>query len=127
MKELTRKQREILDFIIAFRFAKGYSPSYKEIADCIGGNTTNASNHVHAMVRKGVLNQTPKVSRSIVPVDEEEDPYFKTLSDCLQEGLICIDNEKGGSGVAFDLTPNGIAHIAKILKRREAEREEANP
>ena len=69
---LTRRQREIYDYICEFVEKKGYSPSLEEI----GGHFELASvatvhKHVQHLVSKGFLRKAWNRSRSLEPVRED--------------------------------------------------------
>jgi SOS-response transcriptional repressor LexA len=66
MKKATDRQIVILNYIIKYKQDHGRSPSFREIADANGINGKGAFDHVEALVKKGYLETTPKISRSIV-------------------------------------------------------------
>lgn len=73
--ELTPRQREVLDFIHDFIRDRGFSPSQAEIAEALGLRSPNAvAQHVRLMVKKGALEHTPGVSRSLRPRETPEPP-----------------------------------------------------
>lgn len=56
MIELSRRQRDVLDFVIAAIQQRGIPPTYREIGDALGISSTNGvADHVKALVRKGYL------------------------------------------------------------------------
>lgn len=56
MTELSRRQRDVLDFVIAAIQQRGIPPTYREIGDALGISSTNGvADHVKALVRKGYL------------------------------------------------------------------------
>lgn len=56
MSELSRRQRDVLDFVIAAIQHRGIPPTYREIGDALGISSTNGvADHVKALVRKGYL------------------------------------------------------------------------
>lgn len=69
---LTKRQREILDFITEFTSDYGYAPSLREIGDHFGLNSP-ATIHVHVenLKKKGFLKSSYNEARSIeiAPVD----------------------------------------------------------
>ena len=68
---LTRRQREIYDFIRSFVADKGYSPSLEEIGAEFGlSSVATVHKHVHHLVEKGFLRKAWNRSRSVEPVDE---------------------------------------------------------
>lgn len=63
---LTKKQREIIDFIESFITSHGYSPSYREIMKHFGfTSTATISKYVATLQRKGFLKMEKKSSRSL--------------------------------------------------------------
>lgn len=70
---LTRRQREIFDFISGFVETEGYSPSLEEIAAAFGlSSVATVHKHVKHLVDKGYLRKAWNRSRSVEPVPEEE-------------------------------------------------------
>jgi repressor LexA len=56
VEELSPRQREILDFIVAQVDQTGVVPSYREIGAALGIESTNAvSDHLKALTRKGYI------------------------------------------------------------------------
>ncbi|MCP5057231.1 MAG: transcriptional repressor LexA [bacterium] len=69
---LTRRQREIYDFIRQFVDEKGYSPSLEEIGQAFGlSSVATVHKHVQHLVEKGFLKKAWNRSRSVEPMDEE--------------------------------------------------------
>ncbi len=74
---LTRRQREIYDFIRRFVAAKGYSPSLEEIAEAFGlSSVATVHKHIAHLVEKGMLKKAWNRSRSVEPVDLPETGGF---------------------------------------------------
>ncbi len=70
---LTRRQREIFDFISAFVEEQGYSPSLEEIAEHFGlSSVATVHKHVQHLVEKGLLRKAWNRSRSVEPVPQSE-------------------------------------------------------
>lgn len=66
MKELTERQAEVFDFICRYRADRGYSPSFSEIGKGVFMSKPNVARHINILVKKGYIEYTPKVCRSIV-------------------------------------------------------------
>ncbi len=65
---LTRRQRQVIDFIAGFLQEQGYSPSFQEIAQGLGLNSlATVHKHVLTLERKGWLRRKYNQSRSIEP------------------------------------------------------------
>ncbi len=70
---LTKRQRQIYDFISEFVEAQGYSPSLEEIAAAFGlSSVATVHKHVKHLVDKGYLRKAWNRSRSVEPVPAEE-------------------------------------------------------
>ena len=65
---LTRRQREVMDYIADFLREHGYSPSFQEIARGMGlSSLATVHKHVLTLERKGFLRRGYNQSRSIEP------------------------------------------------------------
>src|SRR5215469_6432736 len=63
---LTRRQKEVLDFIAAYQVEKGYSPSYEEIAHGLNlASIATVHKHISALQSKGYLHRSHNQSRSV--------------------------------------------------------------
>lgn len=66
--ELTEREQEILQFILKYREDRGYSPSLREICRaCYIGSTNGAAYFIDRLVKKGAIDYTPRIPRSITP------------------------------------------------------------
>ena len=65
---LTRRQREILNFIESFIQSSGYSPSFEEIAKFFGYRSlATVHEHLSNLERKGYIRRNYNESRSVEP------------------------------------------------------------
>lgn len=63
---ITRRQKEVLDFITSFTHRNGYSPSYEEIAHGLGlRSLATVHKHITNLHNKGLLQRAHNRSRSI--------------------------------------------------------------
>ena len=63
---ITRRQKEVIDFLSGFTTTNGYSPSYEEIASGLGLNSlATVHKHVTNLQNKGLLQRSHNRSRSI--------------------------------------------------------------
>ena len=68
---LTKRQRQVYDFIREFVAEKGYSPSLEEIGAAFGlSSVATVHKHVQHLVEKGFLTKSWNRSRSVEPVDD---------------------------------------------------------
>jgi len=63
---LTRRQKEVLDFIAAYQVENGYSPSYEEIARGLDlASIATVHKHISALQTKNYLHRNHNQSRSV--------------------------------------------------------------
>jgi len=66
MTGLTRKQQQILDFILKWQRTQGATPTYQEIADQFGFRSLNSvTEHVRLLRQKGFLESEPRKARAL--------------------------------------------------------------
>lgn len=71
MKGLTKRQRELIDFIQDFIANNRYSPSYREIGHHFGfASLGSVYKHITTLKKKGALFSESKVSRSVTTVEK---------------------------------------------------------
>ncbi len=69
---LTKRQKEILDFIHGFIDEQGYAPSFEEIAKAFGySSLATVHEHLSNLERKGYIRKSYNESRSIEVVPED--------------------------------------------------------
>lgn len=65
-EKLTKKQKQIVDFITSFLQQNNYSPTYREIMTGLGLSSVSAvAEHVDNLIAKGILKKTPGAARSL--------------------------------------------------------------
>ncbi len=71
---LTKKQKEILDFIASFSMNRGYAPSYREIATHFHlSSVSTVFEHVKALEEKGFIEKNFNSARSIDIVEPTQE------------------------------------------------------
>lgn len=66
MISLTPRQKDLLRFVIGFQEAKGFSPSFKEIATGIGLKSTGqVARHLDALEERGAIRRLIDRARAI--------------------------------------------------------------
>ena len=64
MEDLSPRQKEIIDFLMAAVEQRGVVPSYREIGAALGIGSTNAvSDHIKALIRKGYVQRVGEPGR----------------------------------------------------------------
>ncbi len=69
MKEITNRQKEVLDFISTFIKENGYPPTVREIGEHFGISLRAVQDHIAALQKKGFLSQSQKRARSLSVID----------------------------------------------------------
>lgn len=79
MNDLSSKQKEILEYMIASVKSKGYPPSVREICEATGlKSTSTVHGHLSRLEKKGYIKRDPSKPRAIellVNMDDEVDDY----------------------------------------------------
>jgi len=77
---LTKRQKEILDFITGFIEEQGYAPSFEEIATAFGySSLATVHEHLSNLERKGYIRKSYNESRSIETVPDDGTPTAMEL------------------------------------------------
>ena len=80
MKELTKRQKEVLSFIAAYIKDHAYPPTIREIADNFSISVKGAYDHITALKRKNHLKQDGKRSRAMELVHSDADEESGLIS-----------------------------------------------
>jgi len=76
MKDLTKRQEEVLEFITGFINAHTYPPTIREVAEFFSISVKGAHDHLTALKKKGLIKQGDKKSRTlelVKSIDEIKD------------------------------------------------------
>lgn len=93
--KLTKKQKQIIDFIEAFLAENNYSPTYREIMTGLGLSSVSAvAEHVENLVEKGALKKTPGEARSLEVTLETYPETVKLFNKVLDSEEIKEDEIK---------------------------------
>ncbi len=70
---LTKRQKEILDYVTQYIEMNGYAPSYREIAEAFKlGSVATVAEHIETLVAKGLLQKGDNEARSLQLIKPEE-------------------------------------------------------
>jgi repressor LexA len=70
---LTKRQKEVLDYVTQYIEMHGYAPSYREIAEAFNlGSVATVADHIDTLVAKGLLTKSDNSARSLQVVQEED-------------------------------------------------------
>ena len=111
MEELTRKQKEILEFIKKTMFKKGVSPTFREIMQFFGFKSIKTvQDHLKALERKGYIKKDPNKSRSIIL-----DDFSKTLKDTVRVPI--LGQISAGRPIFAEENIEGYINLDKFLTK----------
>jgi repressor LexA len=78
---LTKRQKEVLDYVSQYIELHGYAPSYREIAQAFKfGSVATVAEHVESLVTKGFLMKNENEARSIQLVKADDVDVENTFS-----------------------------------------------
>lgn len=85
---LTRRQRAVFDFLLSHAAAHGYPPTIRDIAARFDIKSPNGVLcHVNALVKKGLIERDPEVSRGIRIVEEHIDHQARSLAGAVNRAI----------------------------------------
>ena len=77
---LTKRQREILDYLAGYINEHGYAPSFEEIAEAMGyASLATVHEHLSNLERKGVIRRSYNESRGIEVTSRARQPGVAEL------------------------------------------------
>jgi repressor LexA len=79
MSLLTKKQKEVMDFLKNYYDKNGLTPTMKEVAEHFEVSITTIQNHFKSLEYKGYIKKTPNLSRSIEIRDNKKQNMFVSL------------------------------------------------
>tara|TARA_B100000963_G_scaffold59469_1_gene47495 strand:- start:599 stop:1207 length:609 start_codon:yes stop_codon:yes gene_type:complete len=109
---LTKRQKEVLDFVRKERSREGKMPSTREIQRHFGfASQTAAVNHLKALERKGCLRRLPG---DLLPMNSDRFSQIPLLGS-IPAGLPTFEEEHSEGGVAVDLSSIGLSKGARTF------------
>lgn len=97
---LTDRQREIYDYILAFRREHGCSPSIPELQKAFSIRSPNGvAGHLNALIAKGHLRRSERGSRNIDPTTDESPVHTLPVYGSIAAGPPEFVTGQGAEGV----------------------------
>ncbi len=115
MPTLTKKQKEILDYIKNYIKKHGFSPTFEEIGKYIGKSFSTTHEHVNALIKKGLLTKNDYLSRGL-EVKENEEMVLIPLLGAIAAGLPieAVENKETIAVPKNKLSPNGNFYALRV-------------
>jgi len=107
---LTKRQKDVLDFLAEFVRENGYSPSYEELADKLGlSSLATVHKHISSLEAKGYLRRGFNQSRSLEVSPEyieqsrqnSRDPHSVPLAGRIAAGNLLEQVEQSDASLSF--------------------------
>ena len=119
MKEITQRQKEVLNFISSFIKENGFPPTVREIGVNFGISLRAVQDHIAALQKKGYLSQSQKRARSIsglVDTKRDEEPFVSKVpilgSVAAGKPLLCEENIDGYVNLVEPFVKAGKSYFA---------------
>jgi repressor LexA len=110
MKELTKKQKEILDYLKSYYEENGFSPTLNEVAKAFHISISTVQGHFKELVYRGAIKKVPNRPRSII--FKHELPKNMTVSTPILGEI----SAGGGIDIFEDPEPDFIEVPSEWLK-----------
>ena len=120
MREITGRQKQVLDFITDFSEENSYPPTVREISEHFGISLRAVQDHIIALQKKGYLSQSQKRARSIRVLSDALERESKTyvgkipLLGTVAAGrpLLCEENLDGYVNLTEPFVRPGKSYFA---------------
>ena len=127
MRELTNRQRDILNFIRAFSARHGVPPTVREIGERFKITPRAAFDHLRALGRKGMLQRrqtATRTSRALVLADGAAGAGFRSVPVLgrIAAGapLLAEENREGELGIAPSSLPARVDELFALRVRGDS-------
>jgi repressor LexA len=119
MKELTQRQKEVLDFISEMMWKKGFPPTIREIGQKFKITSTNGVRAIlSALSSKGYIRRKPLISRGIELLKAvRSDLVYVPLVGRISAGLpvLAVENIESNIGIDKTLFPGEGIFFLKVV------------
>lgn len=117
MKNLTDRQREVLNYIAQFTEDNVYPPTVREIGEHFGVSLRAVQDHLSALQKKGYISLTQKKSRSIrVLLDERgESPVPAEVSSWDETKIPVLGTVAAGKPILSEENLDGYINLSETF------------
>ena len=125
MRELTSRQRDVLNFMRSFSARHGVPPTVREIGERFRVTPRAAFDHLRALERKGMLQRRAtnrRTSRVLTLADSAEGYRRVPILGRIAAGrpLLAVENREGELPVAPSALPGGDAEVFALRVRGDS-------
>ena len=120
MRETTKRQHEILNFISDYISEHSYPPVIRDIAKYFNISLPGAYEHIIALKKKGLLNSEEKKSRTLELAGDYQELYFTEIpvlgTVAAGKPILCEENRDGSIKFPHDmLKKNAVYFALKVI------------
>lgn len=120
MRDITKRQRQILDYIIRSVSEKGYPPSVREIGQGVGlASSSTVHGHLNKLEDKGYIRRDPSKPRAIELLHNKilnrqiiNVPVVGKVT--AGKPILAVENLEGHFPIAMDLLPDQNVFLLRI-------------
>src|SRR5262245_26957686 len=125
MRELTSRQRDVLNFIRTFSARQGVPPTVREIGERFRVTPRAAFDHLRALERKGMLQRratSRRTSRALTLADSASGYRSVPILGRIAAGgpLLAVENREGELPVAASALPGGEDEVFALRVRGDS-------
>src|SRR5262245_1504564 len=125
MRELTSRQRDVLNFIRSFSTRQGVPPTVREIGERFRVTPRAAFDHLRALERKGMLQRratSRRTSRALTLADSASGYRSIPILGRIAAGapLLAVENREGELPVAASALPGGEDDVFALRVRGDS-------
>lgn len=116
MKELTERQKRVLDFVLSYLDKHGYPPSVRDVARAFRITPRGAMIHLDALERKGYITRGRK-ARSIKVLGRSESVRLPVIGNIAAGNAIeAVENPNELVEVPISMVKSGFEHFLLRVK-----------
>jgi repressor LexA len=116
MRELTGRQRQLMNFIEDYLNTHGFPPSIREMADHMGIRSTNGVNdHLKALEKKGYITREKSLKSRAITVSSPKLEKFDSENEEAMVAVPVLGRVAAGVPVLSEENYEGIIHLGQSL------------
>jgi len=121
----SKKQRELLNYLVKFITENGYGPSYREVMRALDyKSVSTVAVHVDGLIARGLLRKTDHSARSLEIVGREQLSKPHATDDWKASFVTAITTKV--SELTETNKPEAVMHVAYVLRLIGEESEAAS-
>lgn len=120
--KITKKQKEILEYIKSEIVNRGYPPSVRDICEAVGLRSTSSVHaHLETLEKNGYIRRDPTKPRAIEIMDDSFNEFRREMANVPVIGtvaaglpLLAVENIENYFPIPMDLLPNREVFMLRV-------------